>query len=365
MTQQKQIPKNWQEVELGEVLDYEQPTNYIVGSTNYNNEYSTPVLTAGKSFILGYTNETEGIYFNLPVIIFDDFTTENKFVNFPFKVKSSAMKFLRPKNEDINLRYVFLAMQRIKIRSRMHKRYYLSAYSKLKIPLPFKDGKPDLETQKKIVSILEKAEELKQKREQSNKLANEYLKSVFYEMFGDPNSPSSNFNKIDFLKSIDKEASNNKLKLQQNEFLIKGEYPIIDQGEEFIAGYTNDKSKVYDEKFPVIVFGDHTRILKFIDFPFALGADGVKILVPSKEFNPYYFYYCLKLLEIKSAGYSRHYKFLKEKKIPLPPIELQEKFAAIVEHVEKLKEKQKQSKEQIDNLFNALMQKAFRGELVE
>ena len=91
---------------LNEVLDYEQPTNYIVKSTDYKDSYPIPVLTAGKSFILGYTNETDGIFpasKTNPVIIFDDFTTEFKYVDFPFKVKSSAIKIL--KSNTCNIRY--------------------------------------------------------------------------------------------------------------------------------------------------------------------------------------------------------------------------------------------------------------------
>ena len=84
----------YKEYELGELLPFEQPTAYIVKSTDYNDSYSTPVLTAGKSFILGKTNEKYGIFDQLPVIIFDDFTTATQFVNFKFKVKSSAMKIL-------------------------------------------------------------------------------------------------------------------------------------------------------------------------------------------------------------------------------------------------------------------------------
>ena len=87
-----QLPKGWAICRLEQITDYEQPTDYIVESTDYDTSYSTPVLTAGKSFIIGYTNETTGIYSNLPCIIFDDFTTDSKLVNFPFKVKSSAMK---------------------------------------------------------------------------------------------------------------------------------------------------------------------------------------------------------------------------------------------------------------------------------
>jgi type I restriction enzyme S subunit len=100
----------WEDIELGELLDYEQPTKYLVSDTLYDNSYSTPVLTAGKTFILGYTNEEHGICIDLPVVIFDDFTTASKYVDFPFKAKSSAMKLLRPK-PNVNLKFVFEAMQ--------------------------------------------------------------------------------------------------------------------------------------------------------------------------------------------------------------------------------------------------------------
>ena len=94
-----QLPENWRLCKLEDIVDYEQPTLYIVSSTEYKDTFLTPVLTAGKSFIIGHTNETNGIYSNLPCIIFDDFTTDSKYVDFPFKVKSSAMKILKVKDE--------------------------------------------------------------------------------------------------------------------------------------------------------------------------------------------------------------------------------------------------------------------------
>lgn len=131
--------EDWIETALEELLDYIQPTSYIVDSTEYNNAYKTPVLTAGKSFVLGYTNEKHNIFSDLPVIIFDDFTTATQFVNFKFKVKSSAMKILIPKSYLVNLKYVYYYMQTIRHNSDTHKRYWISSYSKLSIklaPLP-------------------------------------------------------------------------------------------------------------------------------------------------------------------------------------------------------------------------------------
>ena len=129
------LPRGWAVCHLEDILDYEQPQAYIVNSTDYSDEYDTPVLTAGKSFIIGYTNETNGICDRLPVIIFDDFTTDSKLVDFPFKVKSSAMKILRTKGE-INIDYIAYYMSITRLIGDTHKRYWISEYSKLLIPIP-------------------------------------------------------------------------------------------------------------------------------------------------------------------------------------------------------------------------------------
>ena len=144
------IPRNWSFIRLKDVLEYEQPTPYIVESTDYKNDYSIPVLTAGKSFIIGYTNETSGIKTDLPVIIFDDFTTDSKYVDFPFKVKSSAMKILTANEKLINTKYAFYAMQCIECDCYNHKRYWISDFSNKLIPLP------PLEEQLNIVHTIEK-----------------------------------------------------------------------------------------------------------------------------------------------------------------------------------------------------------------
>ena len=128
---------------------YEQPTNYIVKDTNYKNEYATPVLTAGKSFILGYTNEKDNIFSELPVIIFDDFTTESKFVDFQFKVKSSAMKILHINTDFVLPKFVYYLMQATEIDHENHQRYWISTYSQEIV------GLPPISEQKRILSTLE------------------------------------------------------------------------------------------------------------------------------------------------------------------------------------------------------------------
>jgi type I restriction enzyme S subunit len=141
----------WEDVELGELLDYEQPTKYLVKDTLYDDSYTTPVLTAGKTFILGYTNETNGICKDLPVVIFDDFTTASKFVDFPFKAKSSAMKLLRPK-PNANLKFVYESMQLMNYSVGGHERHWISKFVYLTIPCP------TLEEQTAIAQVLQAAD---------------------------------------------------------------------------------------------------------------------------------------------------------------------------------------------------------------
>ena len=134
----QKLPEGWAVCQLDSIISYEQPTPYIVKSTDYDDTYTTPVLTAGKSFIIGHTNETNGIYEKLPCIIFDDFTTDSKLVDFPFKVKSSAMKILHVK-EDINIEYIAMFMSITRLIGDTHKRYWISEYSKIEIPIPPKN----------------------------------------------------------------------------------------------------------------------------------------------------------------------------------------------------------------------------------
>lgn len=149
---QRLCPNGVEFKKLGAILDYEQPTKYIVKSTDYNDLYPTPVLTAGQTFILGYTNETTGIYVatkDNPTIIFDDFTTSFHWVDFNFKIKSSAMKMLRPKVSDISFKFIYYAMKCINYEPVDHSRHWISKYSQFEIPLP------PLDVQNEIVRILD------------------------------------------------------------------------------------------------------------------------------------------------------------------------------------------------------------------
>ena len=146
----EKLPEGWRRVRLGDVLDYEQPQRYIVKSEKYDERHGTPVLTPGKAFILGFTDETTGIFEEVPVIIFDDFTTESRYVNFPFKVKSSALKVLKLKDRNSDLYFLYNIMQILNFKpGSEHKRFWISEYSKINILIP------PLPEQRKIAEILE------------------------------------------------------------------------------------------------------------------------------------------------------------------------------------------------------------------
>lgn len=169
------------EYELGELLPFEQPTAYIVKSTDYCDAYATPVLTAGKSFILGKTNETDGIFDQLPVIIFDDFTTATQFVNFRFKVKSSAMKILHINTDLVIPKYIFYRLQIIQFDHSTHKRYWIQSYSKIKVLIPPLDEQFRIVARiEELFSELDKAvDTLKTTKEQLEVYRQAVLKDAF------------------------------------------------------------------------------------------------------------------------------------------------------------------------------------------
>ena len=143
---------------LHELVDYEQPGKYLVSTKSYSDSFSTPVLTAGQSFVLGYSDEVDGVYLASPdsaVVIFDDFTTSFKWVDFPFKAKSSAMKMLTPTDRGLaSLKYIYYAMQTIPYAPQDHARQWIGIYSHFRIPVP------PLEVQREIVRILDRFTEL-------------------------------------------------------------------------------------------------------------------------------------------------------------------------------------------------------------
>jgi len=171
---------------------------------------------------------------------------------------------------------------------------------------------------------------------------------------------------IHLLDSFDN-VTDSKKKLATKEYLEDGEYPIVDQGQDFIGGYTDDADMIYDGELPIVIFGDHTRCIKYIDFQFAQGADGVKVLKPKQFWNDKAFYYAMQSIEIPNMGYRRHYPLFKDFCIPLPPLAEQKR---IVEQIESLFAKLDEAKEKALSVVEsfelrekAIYKKAFEGDL--
>ncbi|MBW8458129.1 MAG: restriction endonuclease subunit S [Thiobacillus sp.] len=139
-----------------------------------------------------------------------------------------------------------------------------------------------------------------------------------------------------------------------------GRFPVVDQGQKFVAGYCDDESKIIDFDLPLIIFGDHTRCFKYVDFPFVLGADGTKVLLPNKKlYDARFYYFALLALEIPSRGYNRHFTILNERSLPLPPLPEQRKIAHILSTVQRAIEAQERIIQTTTELKKALMHKLF------
>lgn len=137
--------------------------------------------------------------------------------------------------------------------------------------------------------------------------------------------------RVPFLEAVE-DATGGNHKLQTSDYQSVGRFPIVDQGQEFIAGYTDDESVLCNRTGDVIVFGDHTKTLKFIDFDFVLGADGVKVLRPKSGFDARYLFHYLRTVRLpENLGYSRHFKYLKECVVPKHSLEEQKRIAAILD----------------------------------
>lgn len=171
---------------------------------------------------------------------------------------------------------------------------------------------------------------------------------------------------LKLVESFDNHTDSKK-KIKQKEYLVKGKLAVVDQGQELIGGYTNDVEKSYSGALPIVIFGDHTRCIKFVDFPFAQGADGVKVLRPKPFYLPKAFYYALQSVNIPNLGYRRHFPLFNKFSIPLPPFAEQQR---IVERIESLFAKLDEAKEKAQAVVDsfetrkaAILHKAFTGEL--
>jgi type I restriction enzyme S subunit len=380
------MKNNWPTKKLGEILDYEQPTKYIVRSTNYKKGHQTPVLTAGKSFILGYTDEKDVIFpkDKLPVIIFDDFTTASKFVDFPFKVKSSAMKILHPKKDLVDAKFVFYKMQTIDFKATQHKRYWISEYSKIEIPLP------PLSEQRRIVKKIEKLfakiDEASRLRAESSAASAALLPSALYHIFSRAEKENWLTKKLGEVAKVFAGSS----APQSVKYFENGKYPFV-RVSDLNGGKTKYLTNARDQINELAI--QELRLTKAKKGSILFPKSGAAILTNSRVILGIDAYVVshLAVVEVDEAHVLSDYIFfflsnfdmselvndpaypslrlsdVKNLEIPLPPLSEQKKIVAYLDALSaktrELQNLQAQTAANFSALRQSILTKVFNGEL--
>jgi len=366
-----------EKVRFDDVLKYEQPTKYLVSSENYSDAFEIPVLTAGKSFLLGYTDENNGIFENVPVIIFDDFTTSFHYVDFPFKVKSSALKILKNIETKADLKYLFYKMRTINFKPEQHKRYWISKYTQFEIPLP------SLSEQKAIAAKLDKADEIRRLNQQLIDKYDDLTQSLFIDMFGDPVQNEKGWeyaNGEEYSKNISvgvviKPAShyvNNGI-IALRSLNVKPNNIVLNE-----VVYFSEKSHNTVLSKSKLNFGDVVVV--------RTGNTGTAAIVPKEldncncidliivrpnanKINSKYLVYFLNSNRGKEiisghevGGIQKHFNVgsIKKIQIPLPPISLQNQFAERIAKIEAQKQLAQDALAKSEALFQSLLQESFK-----
>ena len=336
---------------IGSITTYEQPTNYLVKSANYHESYSTPVLTAGKTFILGYTNEVNGIYraSKAPVIIFDDFTTANKWVDFDFKAKSSAMKMITSQDESkVLLKYIYYWLNTLpnEIVEGDHKRQWISSFCNKRIPIPC-PSKPEksLEIQRKIVDILDKFTTLEGELEAEleaeldcRKRQYEYYRNqlLSFDMLNNGEKRLNNVN----IKSLEEIVEIKRgRRLVRKELSRTGRYAVF-QNSMTPLGYF-DSSNVDGDSTFIISAGAAGEIgYSSVDF---WAADDIYYFIPSAMVCSKYLYYFLLTRQSAIKGQVRRASVPRLAKsafakiqIPIPSLAQQQRIVSILDKFDTL-----------------------------
>jgi type I restriction enzyme S subunit len=217
---------------------------------------------------------------------------------------------------------------------------------------------PPLDEQRRIAEVLRSVDEAIASANDVERVGEIVFLRRREELIGEARRASP---EISVAAALRKNRGEKLLKLQTDRYADAGRYPIVDQGARFICGFTDEESAVWPYDLPVIVFGDHTRILKFVDFPFVIGADGTQCLNPIEEIQPRYFYYALQSLDLKAEGYARHFKLLKEKTIPVPTIHEQAAIERELAAIEAAVAEAQQARLKLAGLKAALAEELLSG----
>lgn len=337
-------------------------------------EYS--IIDQGKEFIAGYYNSNQGISSSGPHIVFGDHTRIFKYVDFPILLGADGTKLLSAKISDVNMKYLYYFFNTLSLPNDGYSRHF-KYLKQVVIPLP------NIQYQNKIANILDQAQRLIDKRKEQIALLDELVQSVFYDMFGDPviNDRAWNLEKLKNLGALKRGKSSHRPRNAPE--LLNGPYPLIQTGDIANAGlYLNDYTTTYSELglkqsklwskgtlcITIAANIAKTTIITFdACFPDSVVAFLNKENIVNKMYIQIWMSFLQKIIEDgapESAQKNINLKILGELDVILPPIELQNHFAEMVENIEKQKELLNKSLAELETNFNSLMQRAFRGELV-
>lgn len=377
--EQKIIPKGWESKKVKDLLSYERPDAYIVESDSYTSKAKTPVLTANKSFVLGYTDEDFGICKTVPVIIFDDFTTDSKYVDFPFKIKSSAIKILRSKSENSNLKFIFELIKSINFPIGNHKRYYISEFQDIDVIIPpWKEQKEIAEILSTVDLEIGKTDEIFL---QTEKLKEGISNNLFAKGIGHKNFKKTKLGNIPVdwdVKKLEEVVFFENGKAHENFIDDNGDFIVVNS--KFIAQNGNVIKRT-NKGLKILNKGDIAIVM--IDIPrgkalakcFFVDEDNkytlnqrIGLLRPLSGYSKYFFYflnrnkYFLNFSNETSQTNLRKQQVL-DCPIAIPPVSEQEKIADIISSIDEKLSINIQHKEKLLELKKGLSQDLLSGKV--
>lgn len=338
-----------------------------IQKSDYKPDGLFPIIDQGEGQIAGYTDNAD-IVLNtpLPMTIFGDHTRRVKFSNEPFVCGADGTQLLYPNRPDIDPHFFYYAVKNIDLSNYFYARHFKFLKDQY-IQVP-NEG-----TQKQVVSILSKYDELIENNRKRILLLEEAARQLYKEWFVRLRFPGCEHVAItdgvpegweahklgDLLAKVKRPG-----KIKKEDYLESGPIPCVDQSQDFVGGYTDSEDAVITSPLPLVVFGDHTRVLKFIDFPFACGADGTQLLFPNDaRLTVQYFYFAVESIDLSNYFYARHFKFLKDQTVLIPTENLVREFTEFTKQSLKQISTLREANHRLGRARDLLLPKLMSGEI--
>lgn len=326
-----------------------------------------PIIDQGQAVIAGWTDDDSGLIDQgLPVVVFGDHTRAFKYVDFPFVRGADGTQVLKP-TPDIDPLFFFFALRGIDLPSRGYNRHFKALKEK-------EIGIPDTAEQVSIARILRSVEAALEIQEQEVLLWERCKCAAMRVLFtkglrGEEQKETEigpvpeSWETPTVAESVRPFRFDRGKQIAKSAYRDTGRWPIVDQGQQAIAGYTDDPEKFINPDEPLIIFGDHTRVFKFVDFPFSLGADGTKPLLSGDGFVPKFLFHAFTSLNVPERGYNRHYTVLSEMRLPKPAVDEQRNIVAVLDAIDHKIDLHRRKRTVLDELFKALLHRLMTGEI--